>query len=124
MNSNETPMNQPLNQDENIKMVAAKLKSSLIKDFIQKTEIYDKQITELFQSLTETQELLSLSIDEQKKATFSLSKIEIDARISKALEEFEFDDKTSKKANNSSNWSVYILIAIGILVAAYFLNFK
>lgn len=109
------------NKDANLDLIAAALQNQLITDFIDKTALYDKKFDEIFNDLNETQELLLLSIDESKKTSLNLSQIEIDARISKALQEFGFsNDGTETK--KSGGFLIYIFVAIIFLTIGYFIK--
>ncbi|MCT7566050.1 hypothetical protein N5T96_06820 [Aliarcobacter butzleri] len=108
-------------KEQNIQLIADELQATLIRDFAEKTEMYEKKFTEIFELISDTQELLIASFDESKKANLNLTKIELDARISRALEEFEFDK--SKKINKSeTNWLLYISIATIFLMIGYFIK--
>lgn len=115
--------NQITNRQENLELITTALQTQLVKEFIDKTALYDEKFIEIFDSLYETQELLLLSLDESKKASMNLSQIEIDARISKTLEDFEFTKKSVNKENNQSSWLPYIGIALLFLAIGYFVKF-
>ena len=115
--------NQIKNKQENLELIATALQTQFVKEFIDKTALYDEKFIEIFDSLYETQELLLLSLDESKKASMNLSQIEIDARISKTLEDFEFTKKSVNKESNQSSLLPYICIAILFLAIGYFVKF-
>lgn len=103
--------NIPNNQkSENLELIANALQQQLVKDFIEKTELYDKKFMEIFESLSETQELLLLTLEENKKASLNLSQIELDARISRTLEDFEFSKKSLNKKKNEMGWIPYLAV--------------
>ncbi|WP_157278559.1 hypothetical protein [Aliarcobacter butzleri] len=110
-------------KEQNLQLIANSLQAEMAKDFLKQTENYDNKFKEIFDSLYETQELLLLSLDESKKASMNLSQIEIDARISKALEDFEFTKKSVNKESNQSSLLPYIGIAILSLSIGYFVKF-
>ena len=110
-------------KEQNLQLIANSLQAEMAKDFLKQTENYDNKFKEIFDSLYETQELLLLSLDESKKASMNLSQIEIDARISKTLEDFEFTKKTVNKENNQSSLLPYIGIALLFLAIGYFVKF-
>lgn len=110
-------------KEQNLQLLANSLQAEMAKDFLKQTENYDNKFKEIFDSLYETQELLLLSLDESKKASMNLSQIEIDARISKTLEDFEFTKKTVNKENNQSSLLPYIGIALLFLAIGYFVKF-
>lgn len=109
------------NKDANLDLIAAALQNQLITDFIDKTTLYDKKFDEIFNDLNETQELLLLSIDESKKTSLNLSQIEIDARISKAFQEFGFKNEENVVKKDNNNW-IYLGIAILFFTIGYFYN--
>ncbi|MCT7908742.1 hypothetical protein N5915_04145 [Arcobacter lacus] len=115
--------NQITNRQENLELIATALQTQLVKEFIDKTALYDEKFIEIFDSLYETQELLLLSLDESKKASMNLSQIEIDARISKTLEDFEFTKNTQNHETTQNNWLPYIIIAVIFLAIGYFVKF-
>ena len=108
-------------KEQNLELIAKALQSQLANEFVEKTALYDKKFKEIFDDLYETQELLLLSLEENKKASLNLSQIEIDARISKTLEEFEFTKKSQKNETNHS-WLPYIFIAAIFLGIGYFIK--
>ena len=110
-------------KEQNLQLIANSLQAEMAKDFLKQTENYDNKFKEIFDSLYETQELLLLSLDESKKASMNLSQIEIDARISKTLEDFEFTKKSVNKESNQSSLLPYICIAILFLAIGYFVKF-
>lgn len=110
-------------KEQNLELIAKALQAQLAKEFIEKTALYDKTFKEIFDNLYETQELLFLSIDENKKASLNLSQIEIDARISKTLEDFEFTKKPVNKENSQNSWFPYIIVAAIFLGIGYFIKF-
>lgn len=121
----ETPVNKQSVKEQNIKLITQALQEEIIKDFAERTELYDKKFIEIFDNLASTQELLLLYIEENKKASLTLSQLEIDARISKALEDFEFTNKQLEKRNkesNQSSWLPYIGVAVLFLVIGYFIK--
>ncbi|MCT7514222.1 hypothetical protein [Aliarcobacter cryaerophilus] len=110
-------------KEQNLQLIANSLQAEMAKDFLKQTENYDNKFKEIFDSLYETQELLLLSLDESKKASMNLSQIEIDARISKTLEDFEFTKKSVNKESNQSSLLPYIAIAVLFLAIGYFVKF-
>ncbi len=110
-------------KEQNLQLIANSLQAEMAKDFLKQTENYDNKFKEIFDSLYETQELLLLSLDESKKASMNLSQIEIDARISKTVEDFEFTKKSVNKESNQSSLLPYIAIAVLFLAIGYFVKF-
>lgn len=107
------------NKQENLDLIATALQTQLAKDFIDKTVLYDEKFVEIFDNLSEIQELLLLNFEESKKAYLNLSQLEIDARIAKSLEEFGIS-KNENKDKKSGSFFIYILVAIGVLGVGYF----
>ena len=103
MSNNQLDTTTQDKKEQNLQLIANSLQAEMAKDFLKQTENYDNKFKEIFDSLYETQELLLLSIDESKKASMNLSQIEIDARISKTLEDFEFTKKSVNKESNQGN---------------------
>lgn len=123
MSNNQLDTTAQDKKEQNLQLIANSLQAEMAKDFLKQTENYDNKFKEIFDSLYETQELLLLSLDESKKASMNLSQIEIDARISKTLEDFEFTKKTVNKENNQSSLLPYIGIALLFLAIGYFVKF-
>lgn len=123
MSNNQLDTTTQDKKEQNLQLIANSLQAEMAKDFLKQTENYDNKFKEIFDSLYETQELLLLSLDESKKASMNLSQIEIDARISKTLEDFEFTKKSVNKESNQSSLLPYIGIAILFLAIGYFVEF-
>ena len=107
------------NRQENLELISTALQTQLAKEFIDKTVLYDEKFIEIFDNLSEIQELLLLSFEENKKASLNLSQIEIDARIAKSLQEFGIS-KDGNEDKKSGNFFTYILIAVVLLWLGYF----
>lgn len=123
MSNNQLDTTTQDKKEQNLQLIANSLQAEMAKDFLKQTENYDNKFKEIFYSLYETQELLLLSLDESKKASMNLSQIEIDARISKTLEDFEFTKKSVNKESNQSSLLPYIAIAVLFLAIGYFVKF-
>ena len=123
MSNNQLDTTTQDKKEQNLQLIANSLQAEMAKDFLKQTENYDNKFKEIFDSLYETQELLLLSLDESKKASMNLSQIEIYARISKTLEDFEFTKKSVNKESNQSSLLPYIGIAILFLAIGYFVKF-
>ncbi len=123
MSNNQLDTTAQDKKEQNLQLIANSLQAEMAKDFLKQTENYDNKFKEIFDSLYETQELLLLSLDESKKASMNLSQIEIDARISKTLEDFEFTKKSVNKESNQSSLLPYIAIAVLFLAIGYFVKF-
>ena len=111
------------NRQENLELIATALQTQLAKEFIDKTVLYDEKFIEIFDDLSEIQELLLLSFEENKKASLNLSQIEIDARIAKSLQEFGLS-KDENENEKKGSFFIYILIAALFLGMGYFFNMK
>lgn len=111
------------NKEENLQLIATALQAQLAKDFIEKTASYDEKFIEIFKHLNEIQELLLLNVEESKKASLNLSQIEIDARISKSLQEFGLSNEANE-VKKDGNFFIYILIAALFLGVGYFFKMK
>lgn len=107
------------NRQENLDLIASALQNQLAKDFIDKTVLYEEKFIEIFDNLSEIQELLLLSHEESKKASLNLSQIEIDARIAKSLQEFGIS-KDENEVEKKGGFFIYILIAVVFLGVWYF----
>ena len=110
------------NRQENLDLIAIALQTQLARDFIDKTALYEEKFVEIFDNLSEIQELLLLSHEESKKASLNLSQIEIDARIAKSLQEFGISQNENEDEKKSS-FFIYILIAVVFLGIGYFIKF-
>ena len=107
------------NRQENLDLIATALQTQLARDFIDKTALYEEKFVEIFDNLSEIQELLLLSHEESKKASLNLSQIEIDARIAKSLQEFGISKDENEDAKKGS-FFIYILITIVFICIGYF----
>ena len=122
MSNNQLDTTTQDKKEQNLQLIANSLQAEMAKDFLKQTENYDNKFKEIFDSLYETQELLLLSLDESKKASMNLSQIEIDARISKTLEDFEFTKKSVNGNKNFSSWFTYIIFVSIFLVGWYYIK--
>jgi len=122
MSNNQLDTTTQDKKEQNLQLIANSLQAEMAKDFLKQTENYDNKFKEIFDSLYETQELLLLSLDESKKASMNLSQIEIDARISKTLEDFEFTKKSINGNKNFSSWFTYIIFVSIFLVGWYYIK--
>jgi len=76
---------------------------------------------EIFDNLSEIQELLLLNFEESKKASLNLSQIEIDARISKSLQEFGISKGEDYEEKKSNLW-MYIFVVVIFLAGFLIMN--
>ena len=113
--------NQNTNRQENLDLIASALQTQLARDFIDKTALYDEKFIEIFDNLSEIQELLLLNFEESKKASLNLSQIEIDARISKSLQEFGISKGEDYEEKKSNLW-MYIFVVVIFLAGFLIMN--
>ena len=104
-------------KNDNLLALQKALEQELLNEVVTKLDLYEIKINEVFSNISELQDIMLLQIDENKKASNNLTQIEIDAKISKALEEFEISKPSQK--NESSSFMIYFLIAVVFLCAAY-----
>ena len=123
MSNNQLDTTTQDKKEQNLQLIANSLQAEMAKDFLKQTENYDNKFKDIFDSLYEIQELLSLSLEESKKASMNLSQIEIDEKKKKTLEDFEFTKKSVNKESNQSSLLPYIGIAILFLAIGYFVKF-
>ena len=76
-------------KNDNLLVLQKALEQELLNDVVTKLDLYELKINEVFSNISELQDIMLLQIDENRKASNNLTQIEIDAKISKALEEFE-----------------------------------
>lgn len=107
-------------KQENLDLIASALQTQLAIDFIDKTVLYDEKFTEIFENLSDIQELLLLSLEENKKASLNLSQIEIDARISKSLEDFGISKNENEDKKSGSFWIYIFIVAVFFIVGSLF----
>lgn len=115
--------NQNTNKQENLDLIATTLQTQLAKDFIDKTALYEEKFIEIFDNLSEIQELFLLSVEESKKASINLSQLEIDSKIAKSLQEFGFSkDENEVEEMKKSNLWIYIFIVVIFLSVFFIMN--
>lgn len=115
--------NQNTNKQENLDLIATALQTQLAKDFIDKTALYEEKFIEIFDNLSEIQELFLLSVEESKKASINLSQLEIDSKIAKSLQEFGFSkDENEVEEMEKSNLWIYIFIVVIFLSVFFIMN--
>jgi len=107
-----------MTEKDNLTVLQNALEDELLLQITKKMDLYDKKINEIFLTLEELQEIMILQIDEAKKIQNNFTELEIDAKISKAMEEFEYEIKRTQKIqkNKNSNLTIYFLIAIVFLI--------
>jgi len=108
-------------KNDNLLVLQKALEQELLNEVVTKLDLYEIKINEVFSNISELQDIMLLQIDENKKASNNLTQIEIDAKISKALEEFEISKPSEK--NESSSFIIYLLIAVVFLGVGYFIKF-
>jgi hypothetical protein len=113
--------NQNTNRQENLDLIATALQTQLAKDFIDKTALYEEKFVEIFDNLSEIQELLLLSVEESKKASINLSQLEIDSKIAKSLQEFGISKDEEEEREKSNLW-MYVFVAVIFLAGFLIMN--
>lgn len=113
--------NQNTNRQENLDLIATALQTQLAKDFIDKTALYEEKFVEIFDNLSEIQELLLLSVEESKKASINLSQLEIDSKIAKSLQEFGISKDEEEEREKSNLW-IYIFVVVIFLAGFFIMN--
>ena len=110
------------NRQENLDLIATALQNQLARDFIDKTALYEEKFIEIFDNLSEIQELLLLSHEESKKASLNLSQIEIDARIAKSLQEFGISKDENEDEKKSGGFLIISIIIISFITYYFIKN--
>ncbi|MDY3203908.1 MAG: hypothetical protein RBR70_02390 [Arcobacter sp.] len=107
---------------DNLEVLHEALGEEIIKQVVSKLDIYESKIKDIFEIMEELQEIILLQASEQKAKLNSQSELEINARISKSMEEFElqFEKMLNNQKTRSNNKVVYLLIVIVFLLFALF----
>ena len=108
----------------NLEVLHEALGDEIIKQVVSKLDIYESKIKDIFEIMEELQEMILLQANEQKAKLNSQSELEINARISKSMEEFElqFAKMLNDKKTKNNNKFVYLMIVIAFLLFALFLK--
>ena len=103
-------------------MFNSNLKKEAIKTLQNAGEEYKKQFEDTVRKMEELQEIILLQASEQKAKLNSQSELEINARISKSMEEFEleFEKMLNNQKIKNNNKFVYLMIVIAFLLFALF----
>ena len=106
----------------NLEVLHEALSDEIIKQIVSKLDIYESKIKDIFEIMEELQEIILLQASEQKAKLNSQSELEINARISKSMEEFElqFEKMSNDKKTKNNNKFVYLMIVIAFLLFALF----
>ena len=106
----------------NLEVLHEALSDEIIKQIVSKLDIYESKIKDIFEIMEELQEIILLQASEQKAKSNSQSELEINARISKSMEEFElqFEKMSNDKKTKNNNKFVYLMIVIAFLLFALF----
>ena len=106
----------------NLEVLGEALGDEIIKQVVSKLDIYESKIKDIFEIMEELQEIILLQASEQKAKLNSQSELEINARISKSMEEFElqFEKMLNDKKTKNNNKVVYLMIVIAFLLFALF----
>ena len=107
---------------DNLEILHQALSDEIIKQVVSKLDIYESKIKDIFEIMEELQEIILLQASEQKAKLNSQSELEINARISKSMEEFElqFEKMLNDKKTKNNNKFVYLMIVIAFLLFALF----
>ena len=106
----------------NLEVLGEALGDEIIKQVVSKLDIYESKIKDIFEIMEELQEIILLQASEQKAKLNSQSELEINARISKSMEEFdlEFEKLLNNQKIKNNNKFVYLMIVIAFLLFALF----
>ena len=108
----------------NLEVLHEAFGDEIIKQVVSKLDNYESKIKDIFKIIEELQEMILLQANEQKAKLNSQSELEINARISKSMEEFElqFEKMSNDKKTKNNNKFVYLMIVIAFLLFALFLK--
>ena len=108
----------------NLEVLHEAFGDEIIKQVVSKLDIYESKIKDIFEIMEELQEIILLQASEQKAKLNSQSELEINAKISKSMEEFEsqFEKILNNKKVKSNNTFVYLVIVIVFLLFALFIK--
>ena len=108
----------------NLEVLHEAFGDEIIKQVVSKLDNYESKIKDIFKIIEELQEMILLQASEQKAKLKSQSELEINARISKSMEEFElqFEKMLNDKKTKNNNKFVYLMIVIAFLLFALFLK--
>ena len=108
----------------NLEVLHEAFGDEIIKQVVSKLDNYESKIKDIFKIIEELQEMILLQASEQKAKLNSQSELEINARISKSMEEFElqFEKMSNDKKTKNNNKFVYLMIVIAFLLFALFLK--
>ena len=108
----------------NLEVLHEAFGDEIIKHVVSKLDNYESKIKDIFKIIEELQEMILLQANEQKAKLNSQSELEINARISKSMEEFElqFEKMLNDKKTKNNNKFVYLMIVIAFLLFALFLK--
>ena len=108
----------------NLEVLHEAFGDEIIKQVVSKLDNYESKIKDIFEIIEELQEMILLQASEQKAKLNSQSELEINARISKSMEEFElqFEKMLNDKKTKNNNKFVYLMIVIAFLLFALFLK--
>ena len=106
----------------NLEVLHEAFGDEIIKQVVSKLDNYESKIKDIFKIIEELQEMILLQASEQKAKLNSQSELEINARISKSMEEFEleFEKMLNNQKIKNNNKFVYLMIVIAFLLFALF----
>ena len=107
-------------EKDNLAILQEALQDELLNQIITKIDVYGEKINEIFTTIEELEEILLLQIDESKKIQNNFTELEIDAKISRAMEEMEQGIKKRYKGikgikGKNNSFIGYFLISIVFL---------
>lgn len=104
-------------EKDNLAILQEALQDELLNQIITKIDLYGEKINEIFSTIEELEEILLLQIDESKKIQNNFTELEIDAKISRAMEEMEQEIKKKYKDIKGKNNSYlgYFFISLVFL---------
>ena len=104
-------------EKDNLAILQEALQDELLNQIITKIDLYGEKINEIFSTIEELEEILILQIDESKKIQNNFTELEIDAKISRAIEEMEqeFQKKYKDIKGKNNSYIGYFLIGIVFL---------
>lgn len=102
---------------DNLAILQEALQDELLNQIITKIDLYGEKINEIFSTIEELEEILILQIDESKRIQNNFTELEIDAKISRAIEEMEqeFQKKYKDIKGKNNSYIGYFLIGIVFL---------
>ena len=104
-----------MTEKDNLAILQEALQDELLNQIITKIDLYGEKINEIFSTIEELEEILILQVDESKRIQNSFTELEVDAKISRAMEEFEQEIQKKYKNIRTKNNSFLGYLLIGIV---------